>query len=155
MSISLLPIRLGHLRLERPVRKHRAIDEVARLRTLLGGAHACIAGLQLQLDDKDRAIAAVSARQTELEATVVQQQADIDELTEERDVLRDQLTALRLRFGAELAAEANANAITVPLMHRDTTALEDQATAPIPVLTLQQAFGSTDPAHVPAWAKRD
>ncbi|WP_030169109.1 hypothetical protein [Streptomyces sp. NRRL S-813] len=151
MSVSLLPIRLGHLRPERTARRHRAVDEVARLRGLLEGAHALIAGLQLQLHDKDQALADTAAKQAEAEEIVVQQQADIDELTEQRDVLRDQLAALRVRFGPELAAEANANAISVPPMVRDTSAIEDQATAPIDVLPLWQALGIgpvTDPGRI-------
>jgi hypothetical protein len=59
---------------------------------------------------------------------------------------------LRAELAPYRAAEANENAVDVPPMERDTTAVEDQATAPVPVLTLQQAFG-TDPAHVPSWAR--
>jgi hypothetical protein len=72
---------------------------------------------------------------------VVQQQADIDDLTAERDHWRDDALALRARFGAQLAAEANANRIDVPPMIRDTSAIEDQATGPIDVR--------------PLWAARD
>lgn len=52
----------------------------------------------------------------------------------ERDEWRDEALTLRTRFGAELAAEANADAVTVPPMVRDTSAFEDQATEPIPVV---------------------
>lgn len=139
--------RLGLL--DRPARqpRHSAPAEAERLRNRLTWADLLIKAQRVQLDD-------AAIKETQLEQTIVRQQASIDDLTAERDHLAEQVTALRLKFGAELAAEANANAITVPLMVRDTTAIEDQATGPIPVITLQQAFGSTDPAHVPAWATR-
>ncbi|MFJ6239828.1 hypothetical protein ACIQH0_37880 [Streptomyces griseus] len=77
----------------------------------------------------------------------------------ERDGAQRELTTARSLLAPYLAAEANANAITVPPAERDTTAVEDQATAPIKVTTLREAFGigpvvatqgSTDPAHLPA-----
>ncbi|WP_045562334.1 hypothetical protein [Streptomyces sp. FxanaA7] len=54
----------------------------------------------------------------------------------ERDEWRDEALALRARFGPQLAAEANANAVTVPCGYRDTSAIEDQATEPIDVRPL-------------------
>lgn len=82
--------------------------------------------------------------------------AIVDDLRAENDQLRDELAALKVRFGPELAAEANANAITVPPMVRPIDGPEDEATQPIPVVPLHQApFATTDPAHVPAWAQRD
>ncbi|MGW6578934.1 hypothetical protein ACWF76_05920 [Streptomyces globisporus] len=70
-----------------------------------------------------------------------------------------ELGRLRAQLAPYLAADANANAITVPPSERDTTAFEDQATEPIKVTTLWAAHGigpvlatqgSTDPAHLPA-----
>lgn len=151
----LLPVRIGLFdRTARPVRKHRALDEidrlraeVARQRTLLDGAHALIAGLQMQNGDAE-------VKQAAAEELVVQQQADIDEITEERDELRDEVLMFRARFGPQLAAEANAQRITVPRMIRDTSAVEDQATGPIDVRSLWEARDAgllgpvTDPSHV-------
>ncbi|MDX3033919.1 hypothetical protein [Streptomyces scabiei] len=73
----------------------------------------------------------------------------------ERDHWRDEALALRARFGPQLAAEANANAVTVPCGYRDTSAIEDQATEPIGinVTTLREAAAAghlgpvTDPGH--------
>lgn len=71
--------------------------------------------------------------------------------------LHDEVVRLRAQLAPYLAAEANAEAVTVPLMVRDTTAFEDQATGPIYVKTLWEAHGigpvaTTDPAHIPSWA---
>ncbi|WP_411095928.1 hypothetical protein [Streptomyces sp. 020-2-3H-GM] len=87
-------------------------------------------------------------------------------VTEQRDTARSERDGFEVELGKArmlltpfLAAEANANAITVPPAERDTTAIEDQATAPIKVTTLWAAHGigpvvrtegSTDPAHLPA-----
>lgn len=67
----------------------------------------------------------------------------------ERDEWRDEVLALRARFGPQLAAEANAVRIDVPPMVRDTTAVEDQATGPIDVRPLWAArdAGLLDPSH--------
>ncbi|MFE4818545.1 hypothetical protein ACFRFU_19360 [Streptomyces sp. NPDC056704] len=82
----LLPVRLGWR--ERPVRKHRAPDEVGRLRGLLNGAHLLIAGLQVQLDDKDRkhaeTIARIDERHGETVRGLEQQIADLERRLEIR-----------------------------------------------------------------------
>ncbi|MFF0736815.1 hypothetical protein ACFYVK_35040 [Streptomyces chartreusis] len=57
----------------------------------------------------------------------------------ERDEWRDEALRLRAQFGPQLAAEANANRVTVPPMVRDTSAVEDQATGPIDVRALWDA----------------
>lgn len=135
----------------RPARKHRAADEVERLRSLLDGANALIRGIQLQVDDRDASLADAHARQNELEGLVDQIQADAIELAEERDQLAEENTALKRRFAPQLAAEANAHRITVPPMVRDTSAVEDQATQPIPVHTLWDALGigpAIDPGRI-------
>lgn len=131
--------------------RRRAVDKVAELRdenrrlfTRLMGADDAFALLHQQL-------AETAARQAEAEEIVVKQQADIDDLTEENEQLRDELAALKVRFGPELAAEANAHPITVPPMVRDTSAFEDQATAPIDVRPLWDALGPrpvTNPGRV-------
>jgi uncharacterized coiled-coil DUF342 family protein len=80
--------------------------------------------------------------------------ATIDNLTAERDGLAEELAALKHRFGAQIAAEANANRIDVPPMVRDTSAIEDQATGPIYVRTLREAAAAgllgpvTDPGRI-------
>lgn len=123
----------------------RAVDRVSELRDenrrLLTAYHK--AGDHVALLQWDLTVA--RHRQAEAEEIVVKQQADLFDLVEERDQLADEVRHLR----AELA---NATAVDVPPMERDTSAVEDQATAPVPVLTLQQAFG-TNPAHVPSWAR--
>ena len=154
MSITdLIPAWKGHGR-------RRAVDEVERLReneiSLLTALHAAgddITALQQKL-------AEARQFQAEAELVVVCQQADIDDLTAERDALAEEVTHLKAKFGAELAAEANANAITVPIAIRDTSDPEDQATTPIDVRPLWEArdaglLDTTQPQHVPAWATRD
>jgi len=72
---------------------------------------------------------------------------DLEQATTERDALRAEL--------------ANRDAITVPPMERDTSDGADQATQPIPVITLAQAFagpviavaGSSNPTNIPQQRK--
>lgn len=148
MTLNLIPAALkGHGR-------RRAVDEVQRLReqeiSLLTNLHAAgdeIAFLQ-------QTLAAVRRRQGEAEEIVVQQQADLIDVTAERDALAEEVAALKRRFGAQLAAEANAARIDVPPMVRDTSAMEDQATEPINVRPLWEALNRRylgpvlDPGHV-------
>jgi hypothetical protein len=146
---NLLPVRIGLL--DRPARKHRAVDEVTRLRSLLDGAHALIRGLQLQVEERDTALAKTAARQLESEEVIVQQLVNLEDLRAERDELLAELLALKARFGAQLAAEANDQAITVPPMVRPIDGPEDEATAPIDVRPLWDALGIrpvTDPGHI-------
>lgn len=132
----------------RPARKHRATDEVERLRLKLTWADSLIKTQRVQLADAEALRAWTASQQTKAEELVVKLQADVDDLTAERDGLAEELAALRRRFAPQIAAEANANRITVPPMVRDTSAIEDQATGPIPVLTLHQApFATTDPGR--------
>jgi len=140
----LIPALKGHGR-------RRAVDEVDRLRD----ENRSLFTRLMELDDAmailRQDLADAHAKQAEAKEIVVQQQADNDDLTAERDVLRDELAALKVRFGPQLAAEANATRIDVPAMRRDTTALEDQATAPIDVKPLWQALGVgpvLDPGHI-------
>ena len=138
----------------------RAVDKVAELRnenrrllTIVAGSDDAFMILRQELGE-------TTAKQGAAEELVVQQQADIEELTVDRDAWRDEALALRARFGAQIAAEDNANRITVPPMVRDTSAIEDQATGPIYVQTLWDALGTgptaavTDPGRVsPSWAR--
>lgn len=154
MSITAYLPRLGLLDRSTRKPKHSAPVEVDRLRHQLAGAELLMAGYRLQLEDRDRELDAVRAKQGEAEELVVQQQADLEELTLERDGLRDEVLMFRARFGPQLAAEANATAVTVPPMVRDTSAIEDQATGPIYVQTLRDAAAAgllgpvTDPGRV-------
>ncbi|MGW1135683.1 hypothetical protein [Streptomyces griseoluteus] len=87
----------------------------------------------------------------QLDETTVVHQATVDDLTAERDELRDELRALKRRFGPQLADDANTLAITVPPMVRDTSDPADQATAPIDVKPLWTALGIgpvLDPGHI-------
>ncbi|MEU8623234.1 hypothetical protein [Streptomyces sp. NPDC048669] len=147
-----------HLGIRR-TRKHRAVDAVTQLRdenrrllTQLIGAHDHIA-------IQDHTLAEVRVHLAEAGQVVVCLSANVEELTVERDQALAATVALRARLVPYLAADANRNAVTVPDSIRDTTAVEDQATAPINVLPLWQAHGigpviatagSTDPAHLPA-----
>ncbi|GGM05855.1 hypothetical protein GCM10010099_22540 [Streptomyces cinereus] len=119
----------------------RAVDKVAELRdenrrllTITHRAGDDIALLQQKLAD-------TAAKQGQAEELVVQLQADKDDVIEECDRLRAEVLRFRARFGAQIAAEANAHRITVPPMVRDTTDPADQATGPIDVR--------------PLWAARD
>jgi hypothetical protein len=136
----LLPVRLGLLT-RTPRTRHRAIDEVDRQKALRVGADLRIKALGVQLDDAEAVRAWTAAQLAEAEEIVVKQQADVDDLTAERDGLAEELAALKRRFAPQLAAEANAHRITVPPMVRDTSAVEDQATQPIPVHTQWDALG--------------
>jgi len=132
----------------------RAVDKVAELRRenviLLSNLHAAGDEVALLRQDLDEA----RTRQGDAELIVVQQQADIDELTTDRNEWRDRALQLQARFGPQLAAEANAARVDVPPMVRDTSAIEDQATGPINVTALWEARDAgllgpvTDPGHI-------
>jgi hypothetical protein len=139
----LIPALKGHGR-------RRAIDEVERLKerkqqleTALGEAGDEVALLRWDLTVAHHKL-------DEAQEIVVQQGATIDSLTEERDHWRDQALALKARFSAQLAADANANRIDVPPMIRPIDGPEDQATGPIDVRPLWDAVGIrpvTDPGR--------
>ncbi|MCX5529011.1 hypothetical protein OG785_45200 [Streptomyces sp. NBC_00006] len=123
----------------------RAVDEVDRLRE----ENAKLLERQAAADDffesQDKLI-------TDLEADVRKLKVRAETAEQTIEQLKADNRRLRAELAPHRAAEANANAVDVPPMERDTTAVEDQATAPIEVLTLRQAFG-TNPAHVPSWAR--
>ncbi|WP_145503205.1 hypothetical protein [Streptomyces sp. CFMR 7] len=145
--------------------KHRAADKVAELKRQLKdqqaetvsafgqliGAADTIATLQHQLAD-------VRAKRAEAERIVTCLDADLRERTEELEQALARIHQLQTQLAPILAAEANANAVTVPPAERDTSRFEDQATEPIKVTTLWAALGigpvittqgSTNPAHLP------
>ncbi|MFC9285677.1 hypothetical protein [Streptomyces sp. NPDC057052] len=137
----------------RPARKHRAADEVEQLRLKLMWADSLIKTQRVQLDDAEARRAWTASQQTTAEELVVKLQADVDDLTAERDQLADDLADLRARFAAEIAEEANATAITLPPSVRPIDGPEDQATEPIDVRTLHETAAAgrlgpvTDPGH--------
>lgn len=143
---------------EKTTRRHRAVDEVKRLRAenrvlleMKAGWDETIVGLHQEL-------ARVRGEQAEAELTVVALQADKDDLVDERDQLEATVAALRAQLAPYLAAEANAHAVTVPPMVRDTTDGADQATAPIDVRPLWEALGIgpvTDPGQTSQGAARE
>ncbi|MFD9463524.1 hypothetical protein [Streptomyces sp. NPDC060027] len=145
----------------------RAVDKVEELRDentrLLTYLHQ--AGDEIALLRWDVTVA--TSRQGEAEELVVQLKADADDLIDDRDVWKAEALALRARLAPFLAAEANANRVTVPPMVRDTSAFEDQATGPIDVRELRERFATglvvslhhspqaASPVHVPSWAVAD
>lgn len=134
MSIaSLVPIRIGHLRRQRPVRKHRAVDEVERLQTLLTGANILIAGMQVQLDDKDREHAETVKRIDERHAEVVEQ-------------LQSELAAAERRIA--IACQANAAA-------DQTQEIPILAAPAVMPLHRSPMAARRNPDHVPGWVKDD
>ena len=119
--------------------RRRAIDKVDELRdenvkllTRQAAADDYFALLTQDRDDVYACWRAEHALRQEAEEAAARMQS-------ERDEWRDQALALRARFGPQLAAEANANAVTVPPMVRPVDGPEDQATGPIDVSTLWEA----------------
>jgi hypothetical protein len=153
VSLNLIPSLKGHGR-------RRAVDKVDELRQenthLLdrqAAADDFFAALMRDVTDTNAAWEQEKQLRGEAEEAAAQMRM-------ERDNWRDRALALQERFGVELAAEANANAITVPLMIRPVDGPEDQATAPIDVRPLWEArdaglLDTTQPQHVPAWAHTD
>ncbi|MFJ7176464.1 hypothetical protein ACIQXA_08650 [Streptomyces massasporeus] len=148
MSITdLIPALKGHGR-------RRAVDEVERLRERVGDLEILLgrAGDEVALLQWDLTVA--HHQLDEAQEIVVQQQATVDELTEERDHWRDEALALKARFSAQLAVDANKNRIDVPPMIRPIDGPEDQATGPIDVRPLREAAAAgllgpvTDPGHI-------
>lgn len=130
-------------------RKHRGktpwqlVQTIGRLEREADEATCQLVALTTENDELRADRNQLAAR---LDETVLANQATIDELRLENHELRTQVTALR-------AAAANANRVDVPPMVRDTSAIEDQATQPIPLW--QAPFATTDPARIPSWAARD
>lgn len=107
-----------------------------------------IGRLEREADVKDCELVALATENTELRAERNQLEADFDQAAidysaalQDCDEWKAEALALRAQLAPYKAREANANRIDVPAAVRDTSALEDQATQPIPVYTLQQAHG--------------
>ena len=108
--------------------------------------------LERQADENTCQMVAMATEIEELKAGQAEKADELDKaaidysnLLEDRDEWRDQALALRARFGDQIAAEENANAVTVPPAYRDTTDPADQATQPIPVIAETQEL---DPEEV-------
>lgn len=140
----------------------RAADKIAELRAenraLLRQKAAADDAFALLHQERRQALDSADALRTRVAETELVAGClarTVDDLTAERDGLYEEVVALRIRLAPYTAAEANEQAVTVPPMVRDTSAMEDQATEPIPVMTLQAAHGATSPAHIPAWVLGD
>lgn len=160
-------------------RKHRADDRIAELKAahaaeiarlgdemkLLRDDNVRLLNRQAAADDyfallwndvlvTNQALVVKEGLRQEAEVAAAQMRMDRDELLEESAEWRVEAQTLRARLAPFLAAEANANAVTVPPMVRDTSAIEDQATGPIYVQTLRDAAAAgllgpvTDPGRV-------
>ena len=87
-------------------------------------------------------------QQLRAEAEMVAEQMRVN-----RDEWRDRALQLQARFGPQIAAEDNANAVTVPPMIRPIDGPEDMATGPIDVRALWDARDAgllgpvLDPGH--------
>lgn len=167
-------------RREKPRRKHRADDRIADLKARhaaelakLRAENVALLERQAAADDfftlQDQYLTGLEAdlaaevqRRERSDEVLASYQVDLEEAAAESERLTDELLALRARFGPQMAAEANATAVTVPPGFRDTGAIEDQATGPIYVQPLWDALNAgpttavTDPGRVPpSWARED
>ena len=142
--------------------RRRAVDKVEELRddvkSLLTFKMAADDFFALLIQDRDEVYACWAderRKRHEAEEIVVTQLANLDDLHTENDSLREELAALKVKFGPQLAAEANANRIDVPQMVRPVDGPEDEATAPIDVRPLWAArdaglLGPDDTQPIPA-----
>lgn len=137
----------------RSLGRHRG-KTPAQLRSELDTATCHLVAMATEIDELK---AARNRLEAQLDEAGIDYSGALDDLRKargERDDWRDQALRLRAKFGPQLAAEANANRITVPPMIRDTSAVEDQATGPIDVTTLWAARDAgrlgpvTDPSHI-------
>ncbi|MEY9995812.1 hypothetical protein ABIE67_007844 [Streptomyces sp. V4I8] len=132
----LLPIRLGLF--DRPARKpkHRAIDEVERLRLKQSWADLRIKTLVVQLDDLHHEHAEVIARIDERHGEIVRG-------------LEAQITRLERRLEVSVLAEAAA----AQTQEIDLRTLQERF-AEGPVVALNQTpQARRSPDHVPGWVK--
>lgn len=137
----------------RDARKHRVHDALREARAknvtldrALDNATCRLIALTTEIDRLTR-------ERNQLEDDFDQAAVDLSGALEDLHEARGEIAELRRRLAPFLAAEANANAVNVPPMVRDTTAIEDQATGPINVRPLWEALGVgptspvTDPGH--------
>ncbi|MFE9398605.1 hypothetical protein [Streptomyces flavidovirens] len=129
-------------------RKHRAASPAElreENRLLLNRQAAADDFFALLMDDRDQVYACWQKAA-----------ADRDAAEQLAACLAEENLHLRARLASFEAAEANATAVTVPPMVRDTSAFEDQATEPFCVKTLQAALGTavTNPGQT-GWGARN
>jgi hypothetical protein len=139
-------------------RKHSPANIIRRLREDI----AKLLDWQMAADDYFARLVADRAdvyAAWECEAQARQEAEDVAAATRtDLDAAEAELGYLRKRLAPFLAAEANANRITVPPMVRPIDGPEDQATGPIYVQPLWDALGTgptaavTNPSRVPSWA---
>ncbi|MFE3678794.1 hypothetical protein [Streptomyces griseus] len=144
-----------NLGIRRSKPKHRAADKVA--------------GLETENETLVRQVLGAMEYIGQLELVNACLADTAKKVTDQRDTARSERNRFQVELGKArtlltpfLAADANANAITVPPAERDTSAVEDQATAPIdvrdlqarftagPVVSLHHSPQAADPAHIPA-----
>jgi hypothetical protein len=119
----------------------RLRDENVKLLNRQAAADDFFAVLMGDVTTTNAALAEEKRARGEAEEAAAQMRMERDELLEECAEWRGEAQTLQKRLAPYLAADANANRITVPPMVRDTSDPADQATAPIDVR--------------PLWAARD
>lgn len=118
----------------RPVRRHRAVDEVERLRHRLAKAYAGLGLMRCQLDQATAARDAANAKVSRLGEV----EAQLAETTRQLNAQTAELRELRAFY-------ANATKVSDLGSHPAVT-----ETQPIPVLPLHQSpLAGASPSHVP------
>ncbi|MER6350574.1 hypothetical protein ABT186_01655 [Streptomyces sp. NPDC001634] len=140
MSITDYLPRLGLL--ERTTPRHRAVDEVGRLRHQLAGAEIYMAGQRVQIEDLEIERDNATERRDIAEKALTQAEAVIR--------LRDQRIAeLERRLNVGVLAEA----VVAKTQELDCRSLQERfETGPVRRLGASP-LAATDPAHVPAWVR--
>ncbi|MEI5032481.1 hypothetical protein RB201_04580 [Streptomyces sp. S1A(2023)] len=163
MSRTLIP------RMEpKPTRKHRLASRAELKRRLddqqeqTSQAFGQLIGAGDRIAILEHDLAETRTQKAEAEQVAGCLDARLEKRTAERDQALAEVSRLRAQFAPHLAAEANANAVTIPSGFRDTTAMEDRSTAPIdvrelrnrftvgPVVSLHHSPLAADPTHIPA-----
>lgn len=131
----LMPVRIGfraqQARTARQARKHRAIDEIARQRTLRAGADLLIKGLRLQLDEQ-------AAEHAETVARIDQRHGEIVR------GLEQQIADLERRLNTGVLAEH----VVTRTQELDPEEVRRFCVQPVPLHQSPLA----NPVHVPSWA---
>lgn len=108
------------------------VQKIRRLEGELDEATCKVIELTTEVDE-------LQDERTRLEGDFDQAAIDLSGTREDLQAAESEIAYLRKRLAPFLAAQANANRVTVPPMERDTTAIEDQATGPINVTALWEA----------------
>lgn len=136
-----------HLHLPHTRGRHRATDEVARLRHQLEGAGCLIAGLRADIAEANAARDAANAKANRVDEA----EAEARKAREEADQMRTELVELRA-FKANITAVSDLPSVvdTQPI---DVQPLRDRFEAGPVVRLGASPLAATDPAHVPSWAR--